>query len=73
MKNRHEITRNGMKVVCFGEWKEDSNCVVVYDDKYENEFEEFYCDGGANWTEVVDKLTQWANKHGHVIYELNAC
>jgi hypothetical protein len=64
------ITRNGQTVHCYGEWKEDSNCSCVFDDE---ELDDIYCDGGANWTAVVEELTAYATREGTELVELVAC
>lgn len=64
------ITRNGQTVHCYGTWKEDSNCSCVFDDE---ELDDIYCDGGANWTEVVEELTAYAAREGTELVELVAC
>ena len=64
------ITRNGQTVDCFGEWREDSNCVCVFDDE---RLDGVYCDGGANWTEVVEELTAHAARNRTELVELSAC
>lgn len=64
------ITRNGQTVDCYGEWREDSNCSCVFDAE---EYDGIYADGGANWTEVVETLTAYANTQGIDLIELVAC
>ena len=74
MTNHVRITRNGQEVDCYGPWLEDSNCVAIVCDQDGFPIgEEVYADGGANWTEVVEKLTAWAKRNGWTIAELQAC
>lgn len=81
MSNQVTITRNGMKVDCFGKWKEDSNCLIVGDWASGDEMEEIWAGDGwpadkempKNWTEVVEHLTAWAKQNGHEIMELQSC
>lgn len=73
MANRPKvtITRNGQTVACYGTWDpESSNCSCVFDDEM---LDGFYCDGGKNWTEVVEKLTAYAKREGTELIELVAC
>lgn len=81
MTDKKTITRNGMKVDCYGEWKEDSNCVIVGDWSNGDEMEEIWAGDGwpankpapTNWTQVVEHLTAWAKEKGHEIMELQSC
>lgn len=63
------ITRNGQKVHCYGEWREDSNASCVFADE---DLDGLWCDGAANWTEVVEKLTAYAKSEGTTLEELVA-
>ena len=63
------ITRNGQSVDCYGEWREDSNAMCVFDDE---SFDGAYADGAANWTEVVEKLTDYAKRNGTELIEMTA-
>ena len=67
-----KITRNGQEVDCYGEWREDSNAVVIGEDESGEIFEEVYADGADNWTEAVEILTAWAKRKGYTILELQA-
>jgi hypothetical protein len=67
------IKYKGKEVDCYGEWREDSNCLIVGDWADGSELEEFYCDGGENWTDVVRKLIDAPALEGAEIYELSAC
>ena len=64
------ITRNGQTVHCYGTWEEDSNCLCVFDDE---DLDDIHCDGGANWTAVVEELTAYAARNGTELVELVAC
>lgn len=67
------ITRNNMTVDCYGDWKEDSNCLVVGDYASGEEMEEIFADGAESWADAVEQLTAWAARCGHTIVELQAC
>lgn len=75
------ITRNGMEVTCYGKWDpEMSGCLIVGDWCNGEEMEEIWAGDGypgddmpKNWTAVVEHLTAWAKRNGHVIYELSEC
>lgn len=64
------ITRNGQKVDCYGEWKEDSNAFLIFDDE---SLDGIYADGADNWTEVVEKMTDYAKRHGTILVECQEC
>jgi hypothetical protein len=65
-----EITRNGQTVQCHGEWREDSNCVCLFDDET---LDGIYADGAESWIDVVEKLTAFALRMGTTLIELQAC
>ena len=67
------ITRNGMTVDCYGEWQEDSNCVVCGETANGMELEAIWADGAENWEDAVNQLTAWAVRHKYIIEELQAC
>ena len=64
------ITRNDQRVECYGEWREDSNAHCVFDDE---RYDGIYCDGAANWTEVVETLTAYAKRNNTELVEVSAC
>ena len=64
------ITRNGQTVWCYGEWRWDSNAICVFGDE---SLDGVWCDGAANWTEVVEELTAYAKSEGTTVEELSAC
>ena len=66
-----KIKREGMVVHCYGEWREDSNCMALFDDE---RFDGPYIgEGEANWSEVVSKLAAYAKRNGVELVELQAC
>jgi len=65
-----EITRNGQTVQCYGEWREDSNCVCLFDDET---LDGIYADGAESWIDAVEKLTAFALRMGTTLIELQAC
>lgn len=74
------ITRNNMTVTCYGEWEETSNCVICGEFESGDDMEDIWAGDGwdkeqgpANWVEVVEHLTAWAQREGHTIEELSAC
>ncbi len=68
--NTTVITRNGQRVECYGEWREDSNAACVFDDEG---LDGVYADGAQNWTEVVEVLTEYAKRNGTTLVECSAC
>lgn len=64
------ITRNGQSVECYGEWREDSNAVCVFDDEM---LDGVYADGAPNWTVAVETVTAYAKAHGTELLEMQAC
>lgn len=64
-----KITRNGQTVFCYGTWREDSNAQCVFDNEG---LDGVWCDGAANWTEVVEELTAYARRNGTKLIELSA-
>lgn len=67
-------------VSCYGQWREDSNCLVVGTLSNGWELDEIWCGDGwphenppKNWTEVVNHLLEWAERNGHEIEELQSC
>ncbi len=71
--NRTEIKYKGQSVTCFGEWREDSNCLIVGDWPDGDELEEIFADGADNWTDAVHKIIDAPVLEGCEIYELKAC
>ena len=64
------ITRNGQRVECYGEWREDSNAACVFDDE---SLDGVYADGAKSWTEVVEVMTEYAKRNGTTLVEASAC
>jgi hypothetical protein len=73
MADPKKITRNGMKVYCYGDWQEDSNALVVYEDADGEDCEDFFCDGATSWTDAVSQVTAWAAKNGFTVDEMKSC
>lgn len=67
------ITRNEMEVHCYGEWKEDSNALVLFCDAHGNDYEEIFADGARDWEDAVEKVTTWASKNGFDVDEMQEC
>lgn len=63
------ITYKGQKVECYGKWREDSNAEVVFGDEA---LDGVYCEGAANWTEVVKTMVDYATKRGTTVEEMSA-
>jgi len=74
------ITYRGHRISCFGDWDESSNVLIAGDWNNGEELEEIWAGDGwpsdkpapKNWTEVTRHLVDWAEREGHVIYELSA-
>jgi len=64
------ITRNGQKVYCYGEWREDSNASCIFEDEA---FDGFFADGACNWTDAVEQVTAYAERMGTILIEMVAC
>lgn len=80
MDKLNTITKNSMQIDCYGQWCEDSNCLIVGDLADGSELDEFWTGERSynsqpcvNWTEVVTHLSAWAKDNGYMIYELTAC
>jgi hypothetical protein len=66
------ITKNGMKVDCYGKFDPDNAVLVAGTYLNGCEFELTFDAGHLkNWTEVVVELTSWADSQGHKIIELS--
>ena len=72
MSNLNEviITRNGQQVHCYGEWREDSNAMCIFE---EEELDGFFCDGARNWTDAVEQVTAYAERNGTILLEMVSC
>lgn len=72
MPNLHEtiITRNDQEVYCYGEWREDSNALCIFEDE---ELDGIWAEGAANWTEAVEKVTAYAQRVGTSLIEMVSC
>ena len=68
-----KITINNID--CYGAWQWDSNVCLVGTYADGSEMDEIWGpdDEYNTWEPVVAELSQWADKHGHVIEELTAC
>ena len=64
------ITRNGQEVYCYGEWREDSNAMCIFE---EEELDGFFADGARNWTDAVEQVTAYAKRVGTVLIEMVSC
>ena len=72
----NNITKNGMNVSCYGIWEEGSNCVMIGDWSDGTELDEIWSGDDTEtktWTSAVNKITTWAKKNGHTIFELTVC
>ena len=56
---------------CYGEWKWDSNCVVVFEDEMGELDEEIFADGATSWQEAAEKIVDALPMC--LILELQAC
>jgi hypothetical protein len=57
---------------CFGEWREDSNAMIVGDDPDGNEFSVIYADGADSWEDLIKILTTAPVFKGYDIAEISA-
>lgn len=67
------VTIRGIQ--CYGNWEDDSNCHIVYDDKNGNECDDIAADLDEckNWTQVVEQILAWADREGNTVYQLQSC
>jgi hypothetical protein len=66
------ISRNGQTVYCYGTLAEGTNnCYAVFEDEL---LDDVYCmdEGETTWTQVVETLTAYAQRHGTELVELQA-
>lgn len=67
-----KITRNGQTVYCFGDLANgENNCFAVFEDEL---LGGVYCmdEGETTWTQVVETLTEYAQRNGTELVELQA-
>jgi hypothetical protein len=72
MSNLQEtiLYRNGQKVYCYGEWREDSNASCIFEDEV---FDGIWADGATCWTDAVEQVTAYAKRNGTILIEMVAC
>ncbi len=66
------ITRNGQKVYCYGDLDNgNNNCFAVFENEW---LSNYYCmdAGETTWTQVVETLTEYAQRKGTELWELQA-
>lgn len=69
---QRKITRNGQTVYCFGDLANgENNCFAVFEDEF---LGGVYCmdEGETTWTQVVETLTDYAQRNGTELMELQA-
>ena len=64
------IKRNGQEVYCYGEWREDSNALCIFEDE---ELDGIWADGATCWTDAVEKVTAYAERKGTALIEMVSC
>lgn len=56
MRHHEQITFCGQTVDCYGEWKWDSNAVVVVEDENGDVWDTVFADGAENWYDAVQRV-----------------
>ena len=64
------ITRNGQAVECYGEFRDDSNFEVIFDNE---DYDGIFADSATSWVDAVEKLTAYAKRIGTTVIEMTAC
>lgn len=72
--NRSFIRKSdGGAVECYGEWKDDSNALIIGTDEDGDAFEEVWAEGAETWDEAWYILEPWSERQRITIEELVAC